>query len=611
MSSGERHAAAAEAERIADGDVNQADPEFDSSAGDLSAATPEVSSEIENAALETSSDYTPIQGQPVTSQQSSSGRLWATAGTFAVIVALLTIAGIYLITKKSSTVDQLVILTVPSGAEITLGSKGYGHSPVKLEKVPIGNYTLTMTKEGYETRVEQITVAESQPFEYREFRLKPLPPADAAGAPPEEQVKQNLQWANDAFAVGRYAIPYDQSALYYANATLLIDGNNQVAVEMRERIRKALHQNAQGAASRGDLARAQEIYQFLGEYFPDDEDARAAAGRLENQLSSRRGEVRELLAQAQDALDAGRFADPEQTSAYYYSKQALARDRQNAQARAIRDTVRKRLSDQSELAYRREDIDTAIKQLERATQLFPEDTEMRTRLHVWMNQKAEDVKAATDPVARRRHGLELANKEDYAAAIPDLEFAINNSQGTGDVIFALARCHQKLGHLEQAAAYYLRVPEMTGEAHRSAIAALGEIAMARNDTAGALAQYKKALQLGGSTRYTPAILQDKIDKIESKQREKAAEPTALTIQVKHLHGKLRGSCSGTLSVTSKGVRYDGKDAFAANLSWTNVVVSKDKFTLQIQGKSMDFTASPGEAERFREALGRYQAAINR
>jgi hypothetical protein len=64
-------------------------------------------------------------------------------------------------------------------------------------------------------------------------------------------------------------------------------------------------------------------------------------------------------------------------------------------------------------------------------------------------------------------------------------------------------------------------------------------------------------------------------------------------------------------VTAKGVRYDGKDAFAANLSWTNVVISKDKFTLQIQGKSMDFTAAPGEAERFQEALGRYQAAISR
>ncbi|HEV8483941.1 MAG TPA: PEGA domain-containing protein [Blastocatellia bacterium] len=610
MNSAERHAGAAEAERSAEGEVNQTDTEFDNSAADLSPIDPEAPSQVENTGLEASQGYIPGQNHPVGLQQQSISRLRATATGFAVIVALLTVAGVYLITKKPSTVDQLVILTVPSGAEITLGSKEYGHSPVKLEKVPIGNYTLTMTKEGFEARVEQITVSESQPFELM-FRLKPIPPMDAAASAPEEQIRQYQQGANDAFAVGRYAIPYDLSALFYVDLILQIDGTNQVAAEMRDRIRKTLHQSAQGAAARGDLGRAQEIYQFLGDFYPGDEETRVAAAKLENQLSARRGEVRDLVAKAQEALDAGRFADPDQSSAYYYSKQALARDRQNVQARAIRDRVKETLADQSQQAYRHEEIDTAIKRLERATSLFPEDKEMRTRLHEWMNQRAEEVKAANDPVLRRRRGLDLANREDCAAAIPDLEFAISGGTATADVMIALAGCHYKSGHLELAASYYRKVPESAGEAYRTAVAAQGDIAMARTDTSAAVAQYKKALQLGGSTRYSPAILQDKIDRIEKKQREKAAEPTALTIQVKHLHGKLRGSCSGTLSVTAKGVRYDGKDAFAANLSWTNVVISKDKFTLQIQGKSMDFTAAPGEAERFQEALGRYQAAISR
>ena len=608
MNSAERHAGAAEAERSAEGEVNQTDTEFDSSAADLSPNDPEAPSQVENTGLEASQGYIPVQNHPVGLQVQSISRLRATATGFAVIVALLTVAGVYLITKKPSTVDQLVILTVPSGANIKLGSKDYGNSPVKLEKVPIGNYTLTMTKEGFETRVEQINVSEMQQFD---FRLKPIPPADAAGSAPEEQIRQYQQGANEAFARGRYAIPYDLSALFYVDLILQIDGTNQVAAEMRDRIRKTLHQSAQGAAARGDLGRAQEIYQFLGDFYPGDEETRLAAAKLENQLSARRGEVRDLVAKAQEALDAGRFADPDQSSAYYYSKQALARDRQNVQARAIRDRVKETLADQSQQAYRHEEIDTAIKRLERATSLFPEDKEMRTRLHEWMNQRAEEVKAANDPVLRRRRGLDLANREDCAAAIPDLEFAISGGTATADVMIALAGCHYKSGHLELAASYYRKVPESAGEAYRTAVAAQGDIAMARTDTAAAVAQYKKALQLGGSTRYSPAILQDKIDRIEKKQREKAAEPTALTIQVKHLHGKLRGSCSGTLSVTAKGVRYDGKDAFAANLSWTNVVISKDKFTLQIQGKSMDFTAAPGEAERFQEALGRYQAAINR
>ncbi len=608
MNSGERHAAAAEAERTAEGEVNQTNTEFESSAPDLSPTTPEVPSQLETSVLEVSPGYTPIQSQPGGIHQKPNSRRWATAAGFAIIVALLTIAGVYLITKKPSTVDQLVILTVPSGADIKLGSKEYGHSPVKLEKVPIGNYTLTITKEGFETRVEQVPVAESKVFEYW---LKPIPPADAAGFSPEEQIREFQQGANDAFALGHYAIPFESSALAYVESILSLDQNNQFAADMRERIRKTMHQSAQGAASRGDLGRAQEIYQVLGEFYPLDEETRSAAAKLETQLSARRGEVRDLVAKAQEAFDAGRVADPEQSSAYYYSKQALARDRQNVQARAIRDNVKERLTDQSDRSYHREETDTAIKQLERATQLFPEDKEMRTRLREWMSRKAEEVKAASDPATRRRHGLDLANREDCTAAIPDLEFAINNGQGTADVISALAGCYYKTGHLGEAASQYRRVPEGSGDAYRSAIAFLGEIAMARNDIATALAQYKQALQLGGSTRFSPAMLQDKIDRIERKQREKAAEPTALTIQVKHLHGKFRGSCSGTLSVNAKGVRYDGKDAFAANLSWTSVIVSKDKFTLLIQGKSMDFTAAPGDAERFQEALVRYLAAVGR
>src|SRR4029079_6780590 len=128
----------------------------------------------------------------------------------------------------------------------------------KLEKVPIGNYTLTITKEGFETRVEQIPVGESPSFE---FRLKPVPSPDAADSAPEEQIRIYQQGANEAFAAGHYAIPFDTSALSYVESILSIDASNQFASEMRERIRKAMHHNAQAAVARGDLGRAQEIYQ--------------------------------------------------------------------------------------------------------------------------------------------------------------------------------------------------------------------------------------------------------------------------------------------------------------------------------------------------------------
>ena len=189
---------------------------------------------------------------------------------------------------------------------------------------------------------------------------------------------------------------------------------------------------------------------------------------------------------------------------------------------------------------------------------------------------------------------------------------MGNGQGTADVLSALGNCYFRMGRLEQSAATFLKVPEAAGEAYRTSIAMQGEISAARNDPAGALVHYKRALQLGGSIRFSPAILQDRIDRIEKKQREKASEPTPLTIQVKHLHGKLRGSCSGTLSVTSRGVRYDGKDAFSASLQWTAVVVGKEnKFTLQMQGKSLEFEGAPGDGERFQEALDRYHLGMGR
>src|SRR5438128_15653 len=54
---------------------------------------------------------------------------WVLAAVSALLLIGLTAAAVYLLTKKRSTVDQVVILTVPSGAEIRLDSNDYGHSP--------------------------------------------------------------------------------------------------------------------------------------------------------------------------------------------------------------------------------------------------------------------------------------------------------------------------------------------------------------------------------------------------------------------------------------------------------------------------------------------------
>jgi tetratricopeptide (TPR) repeat protein len=523
-----------------------------------------------------------------------------------LVLTVLTIAALYLITKKPSTADQLVILTVPSGAMVALDGKEYGRSPVKLEKVPIGTYRLTITKDGFQDIYQEIVIDQAQASV--EFRLKPLPPSEAADLSPEQQIAEYRRRAEEAFGRAYYAMPYEGSALYYTDVILGVEQSNQFALELRERIRKALHQSAESARARGYIGQAQEIYDLLVEYYPKDDEARAAQARLESVLSSRRGEVRDLIAKAQEALRAERLVEPEQSSAYYYAKQALAIDRQNKEARAIRARVKEVLLEASEQTLARGDPELAIKRLEEAVRYFPEDTEIKARLREWVGRKAESAKA-NDPEGRRRLGLEKYRREDFGDAIPDLEFALTNGRGTADVIFALARSHQRIGHLDQAASYFSKVPEWAGDTYCSAIAALGDVAVQRGETPAALSYYRRAIQLGGSTIYSIAELQDKIDRIEKRQRDSASQPSPVRISVRHSHGTFQGSCKGALSVDSSAVRFDGEHTFVSTLAGLNVVLTKDKLMIQFQGKSQEFRASPQDAAAFRDAVAKYQAAL--
>ena len=137
---------------------------------------------------------------------------------------------------------------------------------------------------------------------------------------------------------------------------------------------------------------------------------------------------------------------------------------------------------------------------------------------------------------------------------------------------------------------------------------LGDIARERGDYAGALEKYKEAKQLGGSTLYSIAKLDDRIEQIEKKERAKAAEPVPITIRAKHLHGGLMGgSCNGTLTISSTGVRYDGTEhTFSSNLLATGVRIAQEEMVVKFQDKNEKFKVLRAEAERFNEALSRFQ-----
>jgi hypothetical protein len=582
-------------------DHRAADTPMTSNASD-SAGTAKRSP-ISNRAISNAETAVSASGR---SSASAGKRWWLLAAVSALLLTGLTVAGVYLVTKKPSTVDQLVILTVPSGAEIRLDSKDYGHSPVKLERLAIGTYTVTISKEGFEPIVQPLPVAESGSVEYK---LKPVLPSEAAGLSGEELLRQFQQRSEEAFARGNYGLPYEGSALHYADLIArTIDPTNSFSSEMRERVRNAAHKTALAAASRGDLAQAQEIYNFLVENYSDDEEARAAATKLEAQLAELGAvKVRDLLRKADEALQAGHLADPARASAYYYSKQALAIDHQNDKARQIRNQVKEKLAAAGEQAYARGDVEAGVKQLEQVTQLFPEDKQARARVRELQTKRvAQPVKAA-EPNASRLRGLEKYQDQKFEEAIPDLEDAIVTGAGTADVVFALARSYLRVGKLDQAESYFLKVPQTASDAYHSAIAALGDIALQRGDSAKAVERWKEARQLGGSTLYIVATLDDKIEKIERRQREKAAEPSPLKLQVKHLHGGLGGSCTGVLTIDSTGVRYDGEHVFAAGLSGSRLSLNKkDEIEIRFEGNSQKFRVARADAERCRETLARYQ-----
>src|SRR5262249_22488453 len=378
--------------------------------------------------------------------------------------------GIILVTRPRATIDQLLILTVPSGADVSFDGRELGPSPVKLEGVRMGIHKIVVIKDGYQELQNDESITDSRTLDYK---LKLLPPPGAEGLPADQALNQYKQNMEDAFARGDYAIPYTgKSALYFAQLILDSDISNPAALEMKDRVRDALVQSAHAAMSRVDLAQAQEIVVALAQFYPNDEDARAAAAKLENQIVIHRSDVRELIRKAEDALRAGNLIDPPRASAYYYTKQALTLDRQNQRARGIKVQVRDGVLQSIEQTAIAGNLFQATRELNQALKLFPEDAQLQAKQKDLEQRQAEEVKA-NDPNARRRRGLDNYRYENFADAVPDLEYAVLHDRGTADVLFALGACYKRLREFERALDVLSRVPRSSDDSYPSALAVEG------------------------------------------------------------------------------------------------------------------------------------------
>src|SRR5262249_32763394 len=175
-----------------------------------------------------------IEGKPsasVTGKTAMRGRWTFITIACALLLTLLSVAGIILVTRPRATIDQLLILTVPSGADVSFDGRDLGPSPVKLEGVRMGIHKIVVIKDGYQELQNDESITDSRTLDYK---LKLLPPPGAEGLPADQALNQYKQNMEDAFARGDYAIPYTgKSALYFAQLILDSDISNPAALEMK------------------------------------------------------------------------------------------------------------------------------------------------------------------------------------------------------------------------------------------------------------------------------------------------------------------------------------------------------------------------------------------
>ena len=108
--------------------------------------------------------------------------LWVLAFAAAAVFVALAVAFAMLLTSRKKTVDALVIVTLPSGAEVVFDGKPLGPSPVKLEGVRIGTHVLSASKDGFVAAEQEVVVTDGHD-EPVELELKPVAPPGRAGAP--------------------------------------------------------------------------------------------------------------------------------------------------------------------------------------------------------------------------------------------------------------------------------------------------------------------------------------------------------------------------------------------------------------------------------------------
>ncbi|MGQ9898299.1 MAG: PEGA domain-containing protein [Acidobacteriota bacterium] len=329
------------------------------------------------------------------------------------LVAALISAGVLLYVRYPSPLGQLDVVTTPPGAEVWLDGRRVGTSPCTIERVNSGFHTLRAVQKGFllaerEVLVEAGEQPEAVSFVLQPIKAEPPPAARASSGTPVERIAEFMQRAEEAFQRGDWVTPANDNALYYADAVLLIQPDNEPARAMRVRVQDALIRQAELAAGRGDLATAQATYNLLLNRFPSDERSQSGMTRIGNLIDANRDRSTRFLALAEAAFAAGRYLDPPHDNAYFYLSQVLAHERGQAQAKVLRSKLRQRVQAQAEMRLSEGSLEQASSEYRHLARLFPEDRTLLYRTGQLERQRAANqsptVSSVSVPAGRQIPG---------------------------------------------------------------------------------------------------------------------------------------------------------------------------------------------------------------
>jgi tetratricopeptide (TPR) repeat protein len=419
----------------------------------------------------------------------------------AVVLVALGVAFVMLLSAPKATVDDVVIVTLPSGADVYFDGKPLGPAPVKLADVRVGEHTIRAEKAGFSAAETTVSISQDDD-DSLELKLKPIAPPGSVARTPAEQIAEFTSLAEDAFARDDMVVPADRSALYYADAILSLDPKSEYARALRDRILERLLADAKAAASRKDLLHARSAYEHVLELFPNDEEARNAVAAIEEQLRREESRVQEFLAAGRRALRDGRLVEPEGRSAHAYAMRALAADPNNSQALALDRQARARALARAKQTIESDETEQAVATLRRLAALYPDDRAIRAELDSLQRGRALD-----DFRAHRDAGLEAYAAGEYRRAVDELGAAARLGALDARAYEALGLAQMKIGNQAEAKSALERAT-IQEPARASSLVALGSMAERRGDRRAAARFYRRAAKAGGTPAYPVARLEE-------------------------------------------------------------------------------------------------------